>query len=575
LITRRPRTVLGVAVGLLVVLLALFTAALLRANGNDREDAERRFQDRARVSASLTEAIFSSTSQQAATQNRRRYGGATIDKGVLDRAAKQGRLSYLVVLDDQGVPIAFSTNTPPEALERIAGKPDDVREALAGKPFFLSDFLDDVGGGGVMEYATPFEAQDGRRRVAVSGFGAQLIALFLGNYLGKIPDGDRASSYVVDSQNRVVGSPVAGQAPGTEVRLPGLVAALEDGKRFGTFDSDGTQRAYTSSSVGNSTWRVLLSVRASQLYSGISTTVQWLILAALALAGIAAVFLLARTLRAAAQVQHAYDRLESANTELAHSNLELKRSNAELEQFASVASHDLQEPLRKVQTFGDQLERRFGDQIPEEAVDYLRRMRRAANRMSTLIEDLLRFSRVTTHAKPPVPVDLARIAREVTGDLEAPLQETHGSVEIGALPIIEADPVQMRQLLQNLIANGLKFHRPGIPPVVRLEPVAARDRNMVSFSATDNGIGFEQQYEERIFRVFERLHPRDVYQGTGIGLALCRKIVERHGGTITGEGRPGDGATFIVTMPLEQAQPAPTNGSAPADAVTDPEPAHA
>ena len=570
---------LALAVLLLVVLLGLFTAALLRANANDREDAERRFKDRARVSASLTEAIFSSTSSQAQEQNTQRYGGTTIGRKVLDRAAKRAQLKYLVILDAQGVPLAFSTNTPPQALKRISTKPIDVREALRGAPFFLSDFLDEVGSGGVMEYATPFEAQDGSRRVAVSGFGAQLISLFLGNYLGKIPDADRASSYIVDSMDRVVGSPVEAQAPGTHIKLPGLVDALKGKETFGTFDSKGTERAFTSSAVGNSTWRVVLSVRTSQLYSGISTTVQWLILIALAAAGIASIFLLGRTLRAVGQVQHANRRLEGANAELAQSNLELKRSNAELEQFASVASHDLQEPLRKVQTFGDQLERRFGDQIPEEAVDYLRRMRRAANRMSTLIEDLLRFSRVTTHAKPPVPVDLARVAREVSGDLEAPLQETQGSVEIGALPVVEADPVQMRQLMQNLIANGLKFHRPGVPPVVRLEPVNTRDPEMVSFTVSDNGIGFEQQYEERIFRVFERLHPRDVYQGTGIGLALCRKIVERHGGAITGEGRPGEGARFTVTLPLEQAQPAPPSGNgygtAHAESAADPEPAHA
>jgi light-regulated signal transduction histidine kinase (bacteriophytochrome) len=252
-------------------------------------------------------------------------------------------------------------------------------------------------------------------------------------------------------------------------------------------------------------------------------------------------------------VQSANAKLERANQDLAHSNLELKRSNAELEQFASVASHDLQEPLRKVQTFGDQLERRYGDQIPDEAVDYLHRMRRAANRMSTLIEDLLRFSRVTTHARPPQPVDLSRVAREVTSDLEAPLQETQGVVEIDGLPTVEADPLQMRQLLQNLIANGIKFHRPGLPPLVRLQRAQSPGVGLVAFTVQDNGIGFEPEYEERIFKVFERLHPRDVYQGTGIGLAMCRKIVERHGGSIVAAGRPGEGSTFTVTLPVTQS----------------------
>jgi light-regulated signal transduction histidine kinase (bacteriophytochrome) len=176
-----------------------------------------------------------------------------------------------------------------------------------------------------------------------------------------------------------------------------------------------------------------------------------------------------------------------------------------------------------------------------------------------------------------VPVDLAEVARDVTGDLDAPLQETHGSVEVGALPTVEADPLQMRQLMQNLIANGLKFHRPGVPPEVRVETVPSPAPGLVAFSVTDNGIGFEQQYEERIFRVFERLHPRDVYHGTGIGLALCRKIVERHGGTISGTARLGEGATFTVTMPARQPAggvPPVTNGHTPTEAQADPEPAH-
>jgi light-regulated signal transduction histidine kinase (bacteriophytochrome) len=341
------------------------------------------------------------------------------------------------------------------------------------------------------------------------------------------------------------------------VKLPGLVAALRSNHPTGTFDSKGTKRAYTSSKVGNTTWRVVLATPTSELYAGISSTVQWLILAALAMAGVAAIFLLSRTTRAAAAVQGVRAKLERANTELARSNLELKRSNSELEQFASVASHDLQEPLRKVQTFGDQLERRYGDQIPAEAIDYLHRMRRAANRMSTLIEDLLRFSRVTTHARPPQPVDLSRVAREVTSDLEAPLQEAHGVVEVDSLPTVEADPLQMRQLLQNLIANAIKFHRPKMPPLVRLQRAPSPGAGLVAFTVQDNGIGFEPEYEERIFKVFERLHPRDVYQGTGIGLAMCRKIVERHGGSITAEGRPGEGSTFTVTLPVTQRHAGP------------------
>ena len=571
--TRKTRAVLGAAVALLIIVLALFALALLRANSDERAEAENRFKDRARVSAALTESIFRSTSPQSARENVQRYGDAEVDPRDLTAQVRRGSLAYAVVLDAEGKPLASSAGTPPAALRRILTKPPDVQKALDGQQFFLSDFLEEEGlEAGVMEFAAPFDTPFGRR-VIVQGFPAQLIYTFLGGYLGQIPGPKETVAYILDSNGRVVGSPAAKSPPGREVNEPGLIAALKRG-REGTFESAGEERYFASWPVGGSTWRVVLSARTDRLYAGISSTVEWLILLALALAGLVAVALLARAARAAAAVEEANARLAASNAELEHSNFELQRSNAELEQFASVASHDLQEPLRKVQTFGDQLERRFGESIPDEGLDYLRRMRRSAHRMSTLIEDLLRFSRVTTHARPAEPVDLARIAREVTSDLEAPLQEARGTVHIGALPEIEADPLQMRQLLQNLIANGIKFRRPGLEPEVRLEPVPAPGPGSIAFTVTDNGIGFEQEYADRIFRVFERLHPRDVYEGTGIGLAMCRKIVERHGGRMTADGRPGEGARFTVVLPRRQPLP-PVPNQRPTDSEPAPEPAHA
>jgi PAS domain S-box-containing protein len=243
---------------------------------------------------------------------------------------------------------------------------------------------------------------------------------------------------------------------------------------------------------------------------------------------------------------------ERANALLA----ELQRSNAELEQFASVASHDLQEPLRKIQAFGDRLQDKCRASLSEQGKEYLDRMRSAAARMSTLINDLLAFSRVTTRAQPFSEVDLDREAQQVVADLEARLQQTGGRVELGPLPTLHADPTQMRQLLQNLIGNGLKFHRSEEPPVVKVEGRIvpggdkAESQPMGEIRVTDNGIGFEEKYLDRIFQLFQRLHGRTEYEGTGLGLAICRKIVERHGGTITARSTPGQGATFVVTLPV-------------------------
>jgi len=236
---------------------------------------------------------------------------------------------------------------------------------------------------------------------------------------------------------------------------------------------------------------------------------------------------------------------------------DLARSNAELEQFASVASHDLQEPLRKILAFSDRLQTKSADTLNAEGRDYLARMQNAAVRMQNLIHDLLSLSRVATHAQPFAAVDLAEVARTVVSDLETRIAQAGGRVEVERLPIIVADRGQVTQLLQNLIGNGLKFHRPGEVPVVKVHaelthgPPGSPD--VCTIVVEDNGIGFEPKYGDRIFRVFERLHSRNEYDGTGIGLAICRKIAERHGGSITASSTPGAGAKFTVTLPYRPA----------------------
>jgi light-regulated signal transduction histidine kinase (bacteriophytochrome) len=240
---------------------------------------------------------------------------------------------------------------------------------------------------------------------------------------------------------------------------------------------------------------------------------------------------------------------------------ELTRSNVELEQFASIASHDLQEPLRKIRSFGDRLQAAMGDQLPESARGYLDRMLAAAARMQALIEDLLAYSHVSSRARPFPRVDLDRVVGGVVSDLEASLEEAQGRIECGSLPAVQADETQMRQLFQNLITNALKFRRPGVPPVVTVagRPADGLAGGEVEVEVRDNGIGIEEPFLEQIFAPFERLNPRSEYKGTGIGLAICRKIAERHRGTITVESRVGEGSVFRVRLPA--AVPAPSEVS--------------
>ncbi len=235
----------------------------------------------------------------------------------------------------------------------------------------------------------------------------------------------------------------------------------------------------------------------------------------------------------------------------------LQQSNRELEQFAFIASHDLQEPLRKILMFGDAVERTLGSGLPEEAADYLARMQNAAGRMQKMIDGLLELSRVSTRGGDYEPVALTPLVREIIADLEARLQETGGQVLVDELPTVEADGLQMRQLFQNLIGNALKFHRHDMPPLVQVSTTCSERSNKPSLATVcvrDNGIGFDETYAEKIFQPFQRLHGRSEYEGSGLGLAICRKIVERHRGSLAVHSTPGAGSEFIITLPLRQVE---------------------
>ncbi len=232
----------------------------------------------------------------------------------------------------------------------------------------------------------------------------------------------------------------------------------------------------------------------------------------------------------------------------------LERSNRELIDFAYVASHDLQEPLRKIEAFGDRLVKKYSSLLPDDGRMFVDRMQTAAERMRRLINDLLSYSRVTTNAKPFSWISLNDVVSDVISDLQIRIEESNAQVVVGELPKLEADVTQIHQLLQNLINNALKFRKPDTTPIVNVaaEVVQASSDDApphVLITVTDNGIGFDNQFKEQIFTIFQRLHSRNEYEGTGIGLATCRKIVERHGGSISADGLPGAGARFEIRIP--------------------------
>jgi len=250
---------------------------------------------------------------------------------------------------------------------------------------------------------------------------------------------------------------------------------------------------------------------------------------------------------------------------------ELARSNRELEDFAFVASHDLQEPLRKIRAFGNRLESGYNDVIDERGKDYLARMLNAAERMSMLISDLLAFSRVSTRGKEFGEVDLNRAINSVIDDLEIAIDEKSAEINVDDMPVIRGDKSQLEQLFLNLISNALKFQSEGVKPIVSINVTNAlpedtsdilisEEYEWIKITVTDNGIGFEQSFAEKIFAPFQRLHGRSEYKGTGIGLAVCRRIVERHNGQINAISKPGEGATFSIILPKD-SDPFGTNNN--------------
>lgn len=244
------------------------------------------------------------------------------------------------------------------------------------------------------------------------------------------------------------------------------------------------------------------------------------------------------------------EEIEALRRRVAELERELEVRTERLEQFAFHAAHDMQEPLRKISAFGERLQRHQED-LPARAQIYLDRMLDASSRMSHLIDDLLKYARVSRGDRATEVVRLEEVFAEVLDDYATRLAEAGGEVSLSELAPVQGDRTQVRQLFQNLVSNAIKFRRKEVPLAVSIRGWVV-DGRMLEVSVRDNGIGFEEKYREKIFQVFQRLHGRSEYEGTGIGLAVCARVVESHGGTIDVRSEPGEGTVFVVTLPLAE-----------------------
>jgi signal transduction histidine kinase len=560
---RHSRLILGVFAGVATVLLASFAVALVTTQRSARDDVADRFHDRAARAAAVTQSLFVVANSIGENDLGKTYGAERLTAAQLDAANEAGSNLYVAVVDARGELLATTSATPPAVLRHLRSVPSHIRKAVGGQPSALSDVLTDlIPGTPVIEYASSFDTSFGRRTL-VTGLSGEFLGLFLGGLLARGPNAEPAAIYILDSNGRIVGAPGIRSSTGIP-REPGLRTAYLQ-QREGEFSSAGSKRYITSAPIPGTPWRVAMSAASERLFASVSGShilIPWLLFAALAIAAVAAFWLVARLLASDREVEAAYRAqsdshaaLERSNAQLNERAAELVRSNTDLEQFASIASHDLQEPLRKVQAFGEQLELGWSDQLGEEGQAHVARMRRAAIRMQALVDDLLQFARIATDETPFAPVPLEAAVAAARSDLELRLAETEGEVVVEPLPVIMGDRRQVEQIFFNLLANAIKFRRADVPPVVRI--AARTEDGHAVISVADNGIGFEDDYRERIFGIFERLHPRDHYPGTGIGLALCRKILDRHRGTIAAHGRPNEGTTIVLTLPLAPAAAAP------------------
>lgn len=254
--------------------------------------------------------------------------------------------------------------------------------------------------------------------------------------------------------------------------------------------------------------------------------------------------------------------LKQNNERLAEMNAALETSNHDLLQFASVASHDLQEPLRKILMFSTMLKDRLGDGLSAAQARQLEKIIEASKRMRTIITDILSYSRLSVHDTAAEPTDLRRLVDDVLVDFELLIEEKTATVTVGDLPVLAINRGHLRQVFHNLISNALKFSKPGVPPVIEIacttDPAPGDEASpelACLVTVTDNGIGFDEQYAEKVFSLFHRLNPKDTYEGSGIGLAIAKRIVDKHGGTLTATSQPGVGSTFTIRLPRHSLNP--------------------
>ena len=534
---------------------------LAESQSDQRRELRERYADRVDVASALIGSLLAVAYNGTRENAAERFAGP-VSRAQLDAFARRNDSPYLLVLDDTGRALASSTGTPSGSADRLAG-PDRalVERALASREGYA---LGDLRPGDVLESAVMFPTQDGRR-VIVTASPVKAFRDFLSGTLRPVPQGEGGRVWVFDARGGLVSK--VNVPPGLQPAPELVQRSLREPSGEFTAPATGEERFFAARGVPGSRWRIVAGVSRDDLYAtaaGGARWTPWIILALGTLALLGVALLLRRLLRTRARLRSANAGLRESRWRLEERAAELERSNADLEQFAYAASHDLSEPLRTVAGFSQLLASRYRGRLDDEADEMITYMSDGVERMQQLIDDLLLYSRVGRTPLREDRVDLNVVFDEAKAWLGPTVEEAGAEITRTDLPVVVGEQGQLTQVLQNLLTNAIKFTAPGVVPVIHV--AAAQSDGEWRIAVADNGIGVEPEQAEAIFKMFGRLHPADAYPGTGIGLALVKRIVERHGGRIWVEpGRTG-GSVFVFTLP-DPVRAVPLPESSPSEAV--------
>ncbi|MCW2992420.1 MAG: hypothetical protein JWM73_3014 [Solirubrobacterales bacterium] len=530
-----------------LVLLGVGAWLLADSQSRDRQQLRDRYATGATVASALIDSLFRVAFSSGVERSVRDFSGS-VTQAQLDAYTRTNQSLYTAILDSSGKVVAASSHAPADA-------GTDLVKRVGKDGVAIGDIVQ-IGAEEGVETATRFPVGTDVRYL-VGGSQVDTFRGFLGGSIAPLVRYG-GEAYVLDGAGRVLGAVSADapkRPPPPQPELTRRAATQEDG----LYEVDGQEQFFAGKPVADTNWHVVVSAPTAELYqpaSGVSRWLPWVVLAILGFALVAIGVLIRRAVEAGAkiavvnsQLEASQDRLRDRALELQSSNAELQRSNAELEQFAYVASHDLSAPLRAVSGFSQLLGVRYKGKLDEDADQFIAHMQDGVERMQRIIDDLLTYSRVDRSGLQPEPIDLDAILDEVLQSLRPDIDAVGGEVVREPLGKAAGEPGQLSQVLQNLVANGMKFTAEGVRPVVHVS--AARVESRVRISVRDNGIGIDQSHAEQIFKMFQRLHSTEEYEGTGIGLAIAKKIVDRHGGRIDIDPAPGGGTVFSFDIPAE------------------------